>query len=69
MKFKGFKIGDKVYLVNDAEIDKHGSLESAAKLAKAAREKFIELEKPKKPKAEKVVETPIESEPTEQIVE
>ena len=69
MKFKGFKIGDKVYLVNDAAITEHGSLENAAKAAKASKEKPIEVEKPKKAKTEKVVEPPTEREPTEQIVE
>ena len=68
MKFKGFKIGNMTYFVTDAKIAEHGTLEKAANAAKAAKEKPIEVveEKPKKVKAEKVVE-PI-SEP-EQIVE
>lgn len=56
MKFKGFKIDGKVYFVSDAKIAEHGTLEKAANAAKAAKEKPIEVEKPKKAKAEKAVE-------------
>ena len=45
MKFKGHKIGGVTYLVNDAEIEKAGSLEAAAKAAKALIEARKEAEK------------------------
>ena len=58
MKFKGHKIGGVTYLVNDAEIEKAGSLEAAAKAAKEKREN----PKPEKSaKAKKVVEQPEEN--------
>jgi len=69
MKYKGFKIENKVYFVTEKQIAQHGSLENAAKAVKVAKEKPIEVEKPKKPKAEKVVEAPIESEPEQENVE
>lgn len=53
MKFKGHKIGGITYLVTDADIEKSGSLEYAAKAAKEKREN----PKPEKSaKAKKVVE-------------
>ena len=59
MKFKGHKIGDVTYLVSDAEIEKAGSLENAAKAAK---------EKQENPKPEKVakVKKVVESDQPEQ---
>ena len=58
MKFKGHKIGGVTYLVNDAEIEKAGSLEAAAKAAKEKREN----PKPEKvAKVKKVAEQPEES--------
>lgn len=62
MKLKGFKIDGTVYFVTDAKIVEHGSLENAAKAVKASKEKPIEIEKPKKVKAEKVVEKIVETE-------
>ena len=58
MKFKGHKIGGVTYLVSDAEIEKEGSLEAAAKAAKEKRE----TPKPEKvAKTKKVVEQPEEN--------
>lgn len=61
MKFKGHKINGVTYLVSDAEIEKAGSLENAAKEAKAK----IDAKKNPKPekvaKAKKVVEQPEEN--------
>ena len=57
MKFKGHKIDGVTYLVSDAEIEKAGSLENAAKEAKAK----IDAKKNPKPektaKVKKIVET------------
>ena len=51
MKFKGHKINGVTYLVSDAEIEKAGSLENAAKEAKA------KIDAKKNPKTEKVAKT------------
>ena len=51
MKFKGHKINGVTYLVSDAEIEKAGSLENAAKEAKA------KIDAKKNPKPEKVAKT------------
>ena len=52
MKLKGFLIEGVTYLVSEAEIEKAGSLEEAAKLAKEKSKKVAEIPEPKK-KAEK----------------
>ena len=58
MKFKGHKINGVTYLVSDADIEKAGSLENAAKAAKEKREN----PKPVKvAKAKKLVEQPEEN--------
>ena len=51
MKFKGHKIDGVTYLVSDADIEKAGSLENAAKEAKA------KIDAKKNPKPEKVAKT------------
>ena len=52
MKLKGFLIDGVTYLVSEAEIEKAGGLEEAAKLAKEKSKKVAEIPEPKK-KAEK----------------
>lgn len=52
MKLKGFLIEGVTYLISEAEIEKVGGLEEAAKLAKENRKKVAEIPEPKK-KAEK----------------
>lgn len=52
MKLKGFLIEGVTYLISEAEIEKAGGLEEAAKLAKEKREKVAEIPELKK-KAEK----------------
>ena len=52
MKLKGFLIEGVTYLVSEAEIEKAGRLEEAAKLAKEKSKKVAEIPEPKK-KAEK----------------
>lgn len=52
MKLKGFLIEGVTYLVSEAEIEKAGGLEEAAKLAKEKSKKVAEIPEPKK-KAEK----------------
>lgn len=58
MKFKGHKIGGVTYLVSDAEIEKAGGLEEAAKLAKEKSKKVAEIPELKK----KVLKTKPETE-------
>ena len=48
MKLKGFLIEGVTYLVSEAEIEKAGSLEEAAKLAKEKRKKVAEIPELKK---------------------
>jgi len=56
MKLKGFLIGGVTFLVSEAEIEKAGGLEEAAKLAKENRKKVAEIpelkKKVSKPKTE-----------------
>ena len=52
MKLKGFLIEGVTYLISEAEIEKVGGLEEAAKLAKEKSKKVAEIPEPKK-KAEK----------------
>ena len=52
MKLKGFLIEGVTYLVSEAEIEKAGGLEEAAKLAKEKSKKVAEIPEPKK-KSEK----------------
>lgn len=58
MKLKGFLIEGVTYLVSEAEIEKAGGLEEAAKLAKEKREKVAEIPELKK----KVLKTKLETE-------
>ena len=58
MKLKGFLIGGVTYLVSEAEIEKAGGLEEAAKLAKEKREKAVGISEAKK----KVLKTKLETE-------
>ena len=58
MKLKGFLIEGVTYLVSEAEIEKAGGLEEAAKLAKENRKKVAEIHEPKK----KVLKTKPETE-------
>ena len=58
MKLKGFLIDGVTYLVSEAEIEKAGGLEEAAKLAKENRKKVAEIPEPKK----KVLKTKLETE-------
>ena len=56
MKLKGFLIDGVTYLVSEAEIEKAGGLEEAAKLAKEKSKKVAEIpelkKKVSKPKTE-----------------
>ena len=58
MKLKGFLIEGVTYLVSEAEIEKAGSLEEAAKLAKENSKKVAEIPELKK----KVLKTKPETE-------
>ena len=60
MKFIGHKINGVTYLVSDAEIEKAGSLENAAKEAKA------KIDAKKNPKPEKVAKVKKVSEQPEE---
>ena len=56
MKLKGFKIDGVTYLVSEAEIEKSGSLENAAKAAKAKQDAKKNPQPEKVAKVKKVVE-------------
>jgi len=58
MKLKGFLIDGVTYLVSEAEIEKAGGLEEAAKLAKEKSKKVAEIPELKK----KVLKTKSETE-------
>ena len=57
MKLKGFLIDGVTYLVSEAEIEKAGGLEEAAKLAKENRKKVAEIPEPKKKVSKPKLET------------
>ena len=57
MKLKGFKIDGVTYLVSEAAIEKSGSLENAAKEAKAKQDAKKNPQPEKVAKVKKVVET------------
>jgi len=57
MKLKGFLIGGVTFLVSEAEIEKAGGLEEAAKLAKENSKKVAEIPELKKKAAKPKTET------------
>ena len=57
MKLKGFLIDGVTYLVSESEIEKAGSLEDAAKLAKEKSKKVAEIPELKKKVSKPKLET------------
>jgi len=58
MKLKGLKIDGVTYLVNESEIEKHGTLEKACQAAKVKRDEKLNPKPIKVAKVKKEVEQP-----------
>ena len=56
MKLKGLRIDGVTYLVNESEIEKHGSLEKACQAAKVKRDEKLNPKPVKGTKGKKEVE-------------